>query len=215
MSLLRFVVGSSLVAVICAGCSPPHLEEPTSHIAPAPADGSFKVVHPYLRDRIRVLELGSPSFREATRQLRSGEVVVYVGTPATLRQQPIRREAVTRPMRSDRIAEFLGIGDLATGGVDTIVVSVDLDRIRLLHRPIPLIRDGEKLRRRIDRFVESILVHEIWGHVVPVAEAGNLSAHCPDPAPGEPAADSCVMRRENGLREELGWRPRLSYLFRS
>lgn len=55
---------------------------------------------------------------------------------------------------------------------------------------------------------------EVWGHLIPIVEEGDHTGNCSDPGPGEPDLESCAMRRENAMREELGMKPRTAYPLR-
>ncbi len=210
--LRRFLV---LAAAAITGCSPLTSRPPGPVASPdrfaLPSGSGFHVLHPYLDQRIRVIEARSERFHAALDELRRGDLVVYVATPGLLAHLPLNQLLVSRNMRQ-RLGEFRVIPDEATGTVDTLLVVVDLERIaQLAHRP--LLDSRSRFSARLDRLTDAILIHEIWGHLVPVATAGNSAATCADPAPGQPDLESCVMRRENDLRAELGWEIRRAYSF--
>ena len=50
--------------------------------------------------------------------------------------------------------------------------------------------------------------HEVYGHIVPWTQGVN---DCGDGPPGTKASQSCVVRRENDIRRELGYPPRKQY----
>jgi hypothetical protein len=118
-------------------------------------------------------------------------------------------------MAPQHLGEFGALTDSA-GIMRTLFVRIDLHRIAELERarqsPLTSWFNHRKQRADFDRLVDAVLIHELWGHLVPVAQAGSMSAKCDDPLPGQHETDSCVMRRENDLRKELGLRPRTTYV---
>lgn len=201
----RIVLLSVLLSA--SGCAPTAATVHPPEARPV-AHGGLQVLDPYLDDRIRALETRSLRFRAAVDAVRNGERIVFVGTPLLLSALPLHPALVGHLPRG-RLGEFRAIAQPETGRVDTLVVSIDLVRIiRMSSWPLP----GS--RARAERITDAVLVHEIWGHLVPVAASGNIADRCRDPAPGEPELDSCVMRRENELRAEMGWRVRREYRWR-
>jgi hypothetical protein len=196
-----------LVFPAASGCAPIAAAVQPPDATPV-AHGRLHVLDPYLHDRIRALETRSLRFRAAVDAVRNGERTVFVGTPLLLSALPLHPALVGHLPRG-RLGEFRAIAQPETGRVDTLVVSIDLERIiRMSNWPLP------GARARAERITDAVLVHEIWGHLVPVAASGNIADRCRDPVPGEPELDSCVMRRENELRAELGWRVRREYRWR-
>lgn len=84
------------------------------------------------------------------------------------------------------------------GRVTQVVVVVNLPLMEAIHdrRWSP----PSELHADLDR----VLAHEVFGHALPYLIAGNLSGRCADPAAGERPQDSCAIRRENVIRDELG-----------
>jgi hypothetical protein len=80
---------------------------------------------------------------------------------------------------------------------------------------LPLVQAAHDVRfsapQDFEADVDRILVHEVYGHAVPYLLAGDLSARCADPAPGERATDACSIQRENAVRAELGLGRRSDY----
>ena len=73
---------------------------------------------------------------------------------------------------------------------------------------IPLLRQmyhSQQLSSPTDvyRDLDRIVVHEVYGHAFPYLLAGDVSGHCPDAAPGQPAIEACAVQRENAVRSEL------------
>jgi hypothetical protein len=207
-----------VAALLIAGCATAHrlpadleprIDEPAAADGAAPAAAGLRVLHPYLEQRIRSLEARSRRFAEAMEMLRAAPFPIAVGTPEqVMSRQATGRLALTR---AARVGEFTAVADPLDGTVREMHVWVAVDRIA--RRALGARRGATPaaLRRRLDAQVDAVLIHELWGHAVPVAETGNLAAHCPDPRRGEPPLESCVMRRENDLRAELGLEPRRGY----
>lgn len=89
--------------------------------------------------------------------------------------------------------------------VDVVMAVVNLGLLEEIHR------QRGSLPSELNADVDRILVHEIYGHAVPYLLAGTLSGRCPDPQPGERAADACSIRRENAVRAELRLGRRTNY----
>lgn len=204
-------LGACAAALLaCGACALPYRQgadasgdEPVSRL---------EVLHPLLAERIRDLEARSPRLRAALDSVRAGGVPVLVGTPEELRE--------TAPwlgweMTSGRLAEFAAYVDTTSGAVNVSVIRVDLRRIAAYQaRDIPPVStwfSAPERQARFERAVDAILIHELWGHLVPLAQTWSLRSHCPDPIPGQRELESCVMQRENELRVELGLSPRVSY----
>lgn len=173
------------------------------------------VLDPYLEARLSALAGLSPRFAAALARLRASDVPVYVGTPAQLAALPLDPGVVGGRLPPERVAELRMVLEPGTDRPAVLVVRIDLGRLaRLVRRPLldgPVPGGAARFRKRLARFTEATLLHEVWGHLVPVADAGSAAASCADPAPREPELDSCVMRRENELRAELGWERRKAY----
>jgi hypothetical protein len=86
---------------------------------------------------------------------------------------------------------------------------------RLLRRldsdDLPVRRTRDAFDAAVAEVIDDILIHEVWGHVVPVAERRHDSARCPDPEPDQDPLTSCVIQRENLIRAELGLMPTAQY----
>jgi hypothetical protein len=98
--------------------------------------------------------------------------------------------------------------------VSGAIVRIEVTRLRAIaERRIAAMGGGptSAVEAELARILDDILIHEIWGHLVPVGQAEHMRGHCPDPAPGDDALDSCVLKRENGLRLELGLEAKRDY----
>lgn len=182
---------------------------------PAPL-GRLRVLDAYLVERLAALEAASARFRAGMELLRYGDFPVLIGTPrqidAVLRPLGI----LVPPLEETPVGDMLIAEVVGSREIHALLVRIDLDRLRLFHLVWvgvnqPHLRNVRMQQQRFDRLVEATLIHEVWGHLLPVAEARSAAGTCPDPLPGELAGDSCVMRRENDLRAELGWQPRPDY----
>jgi hypothetical protein len=82
--------------------------------------------------------------------------------------------------------------------IPLVVVIVNLPLIQRLH--------DERLSvpRDFEADLDRIVIHEVYGHAIPILLAGDLSGRCHDPQPGDRATDACSIRRENAVRAELG-----------
>lgn len=55
--------------------------------------------------------------------------------------------------------------------------------------------------------LDRIIAHEVFGHAIPLLQAGHLAGNCGDPTPRQRATDACAIKRENQIRElRLGQR---------
>lgn len=222
----RLLPGLLLVVTIAlAGACGPYLPLASEPLpSPVPGgdfgspdehDGAVRILHPLLAERLRLLESRSPRFRAEMEALRQGDLPVYLTTSDPL-IDAANGVAVRWRVPDDRLGEFASIHDHQTGMLKALVVRVNLQQITIRHRRWVLERGllverGLTARTHLEEAVDGILIHEVWGHLIPVARAGGLGAHCPDPRPGEKELTSCVMQRENDLRAELGLRLRTRY----
>jgi hypothetical protein len=177
-----------------------------------PQNGALHVLDGYLASRLASLEARAPSLGAALDSVRRGRLIVRLGTPEqTTRVEPW---AGAR-LRPARLAQLVARFDTLTGAVHAIVVQVDLNAIarhRLREIPPPAAWFSRAQRQaRFDRVVDDILIHEVWGHLVPLVLAGSMSGACRDPVAGEADVNSCVLKRENALRTELGRELRRTY----
>ena len=163
-----------------------------------PAASNLVTTNPTFLSSLERIAQGSVLFRRAIEALRNSASRIVVLTPDAFSQTDMVSDAAA-PDVLDRglLAETTPLVD-KDSRVRAVVVVVNLRLLEQVHaRRRSLL--GE-LQSDLDR----ILVHEVYGHAVPYAIAGDLSGRCPDPAPGERAADACSIRRENDVRSELG-----------
>jgi hypothetical protein len=202
-----------LVVVICHACVMPMAPPSNSaSVGSMSSDGRIHILHTHLANRIRSLELRSARLHATLDSIRAANIDVIIGTPDLV-------EASTPmlgwQMAPQRVGEFAAVVDSATGAPMTLIVRIDLQRLANLQRSRTyrllswFSRSGQDAE--LDKLIDAILIHEIWGHLVPIAMAGTVDARCDDPLPGEKATDSCVMRRENDLRREMGLPLRTHY----
>ena len=155
-----------------------------------------------LRGSLDRLASGSAAWREALDAVNRTGRRVYVVTPERIRMiDP--RSGRPRSFGADTLAEVIPVPpeDLR---VNEVVVVVNLPLLERMHREQGLIVE---LEGDLDR----ILAHEIYGHAVPYLLAGHMSGRCPDPLPGQYAAESCAIQRENRIRAEMGFGHRTEY----
>jgi len=92
--------------------------------------------------------------------------------------------------------------------IRTVVVVLNLELLQRVAHDVSL---GERdLADDIDR----ILIHEVYGHAVPLLLEGR-AGRCGDPEEGQPAVEACSVRRENEVRAEAGLGRRTDYGLRS
>lgn len=162
--------------------------------------GGMEVLDPYLADRLDRLGERSTTWRAGLDTLRATGLHTIVATP----EQARRRVPGLERYAPRHLGEVIPLWD-RDGRLLGAVVTVDTKRLAELAAETGL---GAA---EVAGDAERILVHEIYGHVVPLAWSGTLSGGCPDPAPGEPAASSCAITRENRVRSELGLPAREAY----
>jgi hypothetical protein len=180
-----------------APTSPPE-QEP--RLARGAGDTPLHVQNPFLERRTHEIARRSATWRAAMDTLSGTRFWVVVGTPADIRRSVPGLENY----RSRHLGEVVPLRD-DEGALLGAIVTIDLELLEQLGA-----RTGVT-RAELEADVDRILVHEIYGHVVPLAWNRTIAGGCPDPAPGAPAESSCAMLRENRIRAELGMQPRLAY----
>lgn len=191
-----------LLAVSLAGCGrPPAPMPPASALsAPPVAPDPIRAADPLLAERMESLTQRSAIWRAGLDTIRANGFRVLVAAPEQVRRMVPELEGY----RTEHFGEVLPLRDEA-GALIGAVVSVDVPRLERLFLAAGL--PASILAGDVDR----ILIHEVYGHVVPLSVSRQLSGGCPDPAPEEPALSSCAIRRENRIRAELGLEPRTAY----
>ena len=192
------VATTLMVALLHAGLPVPEGSAPIEQVGP------LSVANPLLADALRSVERRSPTWRAGLDSLAATGFEVLVGepgqvgvlVPALARYEPQHLGEVIPLRRSD-------------GVMYGVLVTVDVPKLREMAA-----RMGQPARV-VEADAALILVHEIYGHVVPLSRTRALADGCPDPAPAEPALSSCAIVRENRIRAELGLPARDSYDLRA
>jgi hypothetical protein len=143
---------------------------------------------------------GSPLWREAMKAVRDTgrHALVVTSTDVIMTGRRSRYAA------EDSLAEAIPVVDEASR-ITSVVVVVNLRLMQRLH-------DARlSVPRDFEADLDSILVHEVYGHAVPYLLAGSLSGQCADPKEDEAPSSACSIIRENAVRAELGLRPRSDY----
>jgi hypothetical protein len=163
-----------------------------------PADGTGAALHashPAVKARLHQIAAGSATWRQAVDAVgRLGRRILILtpdqvrvaqapGGPAETFDPTLLAEAVPVPHDGLR--------------VDEVVVVVNLPLIADVHARLGSL-PGEH-----DADLDRILVHEVYGHALPILLAGSLAGRCADPAPGQRASEACAIQRENDVRSEL------------
>lgn len=185
---------SWLMAASIAGISTTASAGPTSFASGTPTGADvLSANHPNLLASLSRIHSGSVTWREALRAVADTGRRIIVVTPDKVR---LRDEAGTkeRPFDEDVLAEAYPVADMWSR-VDTVIVVINLRLMDTLYSDATLV----DLERDLDR----IVAHEIYGHAIPYLLAGHLSGKCADPAPRQRAAESCAIKRENEIRREL------------
>jgi hypothetical protein len=140
---------------------------------------------------------GSVLWRDAVVELRRTGRRVVVGTPADVHSGGWYGRQSRKAFDPSLLAEVVPLLR-PDSGIALAVVVVNVPLIRRIHEErLTVLRDFEA---DLDR----IIIHEVYGHAIPLLLAGDLSGRCPDPKPGERADEACSIRRENAVRAELG-----------
>lgn len=159
------------------------------------AGGALHASHPAVKARLDQIAAGSAMWRQAVDAVgRLGRRILVLtpdqvrvaqapGGPAETFDPALLAEAVPLPHDGLR--------------VDEVVVVVNLPLIADVHARLGSL-PGEH-----DADLDRILVHEVYGHALPILLAGSLAGRCADPAPGQRASEACAIQRENDVRSEL------------
>jgi len=183
--------------VIAAGllvCSSPAVAGPSSFWSHSPAGSEpLSANHPNLQASLARIYAGSVTWREALRAVADTGRRIVVVTPDKVR---LRDAAGTkeRPFDDDVLAEVYPVAD-HWSRVETVIVVINLPLMDTLY--------SDATRFDLERDLDGIVAHEIYGHAIPYLLAGHLSGKCADPAPRQRATESCAIKRENEIRREL------------
>lgn len=159
------------------------------------AAGTLRASHPTLKARLDQIAAGSALWRQAVDAAGKLGRRVLVLTPDQVRVARAPGGA-TEAFDPALLAEAVPV-PLDGHRVDEVVVVVNLPLIADLHARLGSL-PGEH-----DADLDRILVHEVYGHALPILLAGSLAGRCADPAPGERASQACAIERENAVRSEL------------
>lgn len=152
-------------------------------------EGGVRVLDPLLAARVRLLAEEAPSFARALGRLEASGVPILVGTREQL------AEVLPPELRTS--AAWAGITVARGGGrLDRAAVAIRPECLRELHRSFG--NSGATFLEVLD----GLLIHEIYGHLLPTVEAGDARVRCPDPVRGQRLADSGVGRRPLALASE-------------
>lgn len=194
---MRAVVLMSVVVPLGCGTV---AAQPDGEAAGAGKAAELRAVDPLLSKRLAALEARSPTWRAALDTLRATGFEVLVARPEQVGERIPRLSGY----RATHLGEVIPLRK-AGGVLRGAVVTVDVARLEKLADRVGLPRSV------LEEDVDRILIHELYGHVVPLAVARRISGGCPDPAPGEPVLSSCAITRENRIRRELGLELRTAY----
>lgn len=183
----------------------------------------FQVPDSLIQSRLDILARRSPPFAAALERLRETRFFTLIAT-AEQADLVLGLDCLVGPVRSGVLSDVGYMAGTAQGDIVGAFVRVDMNAIRALanRRVVAMVRadsipadataatidDVFRISTAVDvamaRIVDDVLIHEVWGHVVPVADRRHESGRCPDPRPDEDPLSSCVIQRENWLRTTLG-----------
>jgi hypothetical protein len=187
--------------------------QPTAGPESTRSSGSVEVLSIYLAARIADLESRSPRFSTAMDRARTAQFRVVIGTPEQVMERLGARRWLSLRSTDGQLADFLiYLSDDEPTRIELIVIRVHLDRVLGAPSAMTVLGVGRgRAQRWVDATVDAALIHELWGHLAPIVDAGGPSGLCADPEVGQPPAQSCVMQRENAMRAELALAPRAEY----
>lgn len=185
-NLIAGIGAVTLVVATASSASPP---------GPVLAD------HPVLVASLGRISLLSATWRAALDAVENTRRRVVVVTPEKVRMRDGTGGPDT-PFDPDVIAEVQPIAD-DWSRVNTVIVVINLPLLDKLYSDAT----AADLKADLDR----ILAHEVYGHAIPYLLAGHLSGKCADPLPGQRATESCAIKRENVIRNELRLGQRREY----
>ncbi len=160
--------------------------------------------NPAFQASLQRIAAGSALWREAVETVRQTGRHAYILTPADVVIADENNNRAKDVFDSDLLAEVAPVPRMDSR-VDAVVVVVNLALLEEAYR------NGRSVPIELDRDLDRLLVHEIYGHALPYLLAGDLSGRCADPTPQQRATDACSIRRENAVRAELGLGRRTDY----
>lgn len=171
--------------LLSSGCAASLAQSPQRH-----ADSRVVVLEPFFAERIAHVAERSPSFRAAWELIQHSGVPVRIGTDEQLRGK-------LPGWYRDHPNAWAGVTVTETGSRDEVSVAFVALRFKAMKesaRRTP--RSTEFLLSEVDR----VLIHEIYGHLVPVIATHNTRECLDQHGPGQPA---CVQLREQQIAAEL------------
>lgn len=183
------------MALVALAVSPVSLHaEPTGRVD---TDRPVVAFHPVLRDSLERIAGASRLWRDALDTLAGTGRRAVVVTPEQVRVHRGDGSGLTA-FEPDVLAEVTPL-PVSGSEVRTVLIVINLP---LLHRAHygQMSSTPFDLQRDLDR----IVIHEVYGHAFPYLLAGDMSGRCADAAPGQRAGNACAIQRENAVRAELG-----------
>jgi hypothetical protein len=174
---------------------------------------SLQVADTLIKSRLDSLITRSRSFAKAIERMRETRFLTLIAT-AEQADLILGLDCLVGPIATGVLGDAGYMAGTAYGDVVGAFVRIDVTTIRAIAERrlgTPASADPTAVDAAIAALIDDVLIHEIWGHVVPVAELRHDSGRCADPEPDQDPLASCVIRRENRLRAELGLRPTEQY----
>lgn len=191
-----WVARLALVVLGLAAASETTTGQGTVPAPPAGASGgALQASHPTVRARLDQIAAGSAMWRQAVDAVERLGRRILVLTPDQVRVAQVPGGPAER-FDPTLLAEAVPVAHDGPR-VDEVVVVVNLPLIADVHARLGSL-PGEH-----DADLDRILVHEVYGHALPILLAGSLAGRCADPAPGQRASEACAIQRENEVRTEL------------
>lgn len=182
----RWLVVSAALAALSTACA--RAQAPQTSYKSA----GVVVMDKLLAEHITQISQKSPTFRAAWQKLQSADVPISIGTDAQLR-------AELPSWYRNHPGNWAGV-TVAKGGegsLNSAVVALSVSAMKQIAEDA-VYTGTDYLTGELDR----VLIHEIYGHLVPVVEARDMAKGCPDAVrPGE--SQSCVSVREAEIAAEL------------
>jgi hypothetical protein len=156
------------------------------------SDSRIQVVDSLLAARIDELRASAPSFATAWDQLERSRVPIVIGTRAQLEE--------ILPADVRRSNGWAGMSVAWNGpytrSLDRAAVAVRVDWLRQLHQTYHTPPGA------FEEALDGLIIHEVYGHLVPVVAARDAGKQCADPRGRQRLAESCVGKREQFLKAE-------------
>jgi hypothetical protein len=181
----RLLLALPCTALLLAAC----VKQPLAQTAPQ--SGSVEVLSTELAQHIVDIAEKSPTFRAAWERIAEAGVPISIGTDAQLRD-----ELPSWYRNNPRNWAGVTVAKGAEGSLSSVVVALSVDAMKQIADGAAYM--GDYFTGELDR----VLIHEIYGHVVPVVEARDMSKGCPD-AVEEGETQSCVAKREAQIAAEI------------